>query len=91
MSMQNETPVQAPEASLSSKINEQLWRIQGQKEMANFIFNEICAPDYSTKNMIKSREQSIYVVQEFIVKKFEEKDPIGWVYWQNVKEELYKI
>jgi hypothetical protein len=76
---------------LNSKINEQLWRMEGQKEMANFIFNEICAPDYTTKNMIKSREQSIYVVQEFIVKKFEEKDSIGWVYWQNVKEELYKI
>ena len=76
---------------LHAKINEQLWRLESQKSMASFIFNQICGTDYSIVNMQKSREQAIYVVQELIVKKYEDKDAIGWLYWSNIKEELYKI
>lgn len=76
---------------LHEKINEQLWRLESQKSMASFIFNQLCGTDYSIVNMQKSREQSVYVVQELIVEKYEDKDAIGWLYWSNIKEELYKI
>jgi hypothetical protein len=79
------------ETNLENKINEQLWRLEGHKEMASFIFNQICMSDYSIRNMQESREKAVYVVQELIVKKYEDRDAIGWTYWNSVKEELYKL
>lgn len=78
-------------SDLNSRINEQLWRLESKKSMASFIFNQLCGTDYSIENMQKSREQAVYVVQDLMIKKYEDQDAIGWIYWQEIKEELYKI